>query len=308
MPHPPRKRKDIELQVEARAFTNLYPDPERALSFRLFPRANSLDGLGVMRLYWEVARRAFRRYSTYVGATVAGLFTNTFFRAYTFVALFAAAGRTIGGFDLRDTLTYSFLTQSMIMAVAMWGWWDIAERIRTGDVVTDLFRPCDYQMWWLAQDLGRAAFHVLGRGIGPFLVGALVFDLRLPVNPATWIAVLVSVVLAIVVSFGIRFMANLWMFWVLDYRGPATLLLIVAGMLSGFVVPIAFFPDGIREVVEALPFAAMIQVPIEVFLEKRTGIDLLAAFGFQAAWAVALLLLGRWVLSIATRRVVTQGG
>ncbi|MBV9255191.1 MAG: ABC transporter permease, partial [Actinobacteria bacterium] len=32
-----------------------------------------------MRLYWEVARRGFRRYATYRAATVAGVFTNSVF-------------------------------------------------------------------------------------------------------------------------------------------------------------------------------------------------------------------------------------
>lgn len=264
-----------------------------------------------MRLYWEVARRAFRRHATYIGATVGGLFTNTmfgFFRAYTFVALFAAAGPMVGGYDLRDTLTYAFVTQGMIMVVQMWGSWEIAERIRTGDVVTDLFRPYDYQAWWLAQDLGRAAYHAVARGIVPFVAGAIVFELRLPERPATYLAVLASVLLAVLVSFGIRFAANLWTFWTIDHRGPATVLLITWSVLSGFIVPVSFFPDGVRPIVEALPFAATVQVPIEVFLEKRTGASLGAAYAFQAAWAAVLLVAGRAILRVATRRVVTHGG
>lgn len=264
-----------------------------------------------MRLYWEVARRGFRRYSTYVGATVGGLVTNTlfgFFRAYTFIALFAAAGHSLGGFDLKDTLTYSFLTQSMIMTIQLWGWWDIATSIRTGDIVTDLFRPYDYQMWWLAQDLGRALFHLLSRGIFPFVIGAIAFNLRLPERPETWIFVLLSLILAVFVSFGIRFIINLWSFWLLDHRGAAALLVITWSFLSGFIVPIALFPESLRGPVLALPFAATLQTPINIFLEKYFGTELVGALALQAMWALALLLAGRWLLSIATRRLVTQGG
>lgn len=32
-----------------------------------------------MQVYWEVARRGFRRYATYRAATVAGVFANTVF-------------------------------------------------------------------------------------------------------------------------------------------------------------------------------------------------------------------------------------
>ena len=47
------------------------------------------------------------------------------------------------------------------------------ERIRTGDIAVDLYRPADLQLWWLAGDLGRAAFHLLGRGVLPMVLGAL---------------------------------------------------------------------------------------------------------------------------------------
>jgi ABC-2 type transport system permease protein len=52
----------------------------------------------------------------------------------------------------------------------------------------------------------------------------------------------------------------------------------------------------------------MLQVPIDVFLGKHVGVDLLGALAFQAAWAAALLGLGRLVLHAGVRRLVVQGG
>lgn len=45
-----------------------------------------------------------------------------------------------------------------------------------------------------------------------------------------------------------------------------------------------------------------------MFLGKHTGWGLVEAFAFQGGWALALLLAGRLVQSVATRRVVVQGG
>jgi len=47
-------------------------------------------------VYWELARVGYRRYATYRGATIAGVFTNTvfgFLRAYVLIAL-SRRGRT----------------------------------------------------------------------------------------------------------------------------------------------------------------------------------------------------------------------
>ncbi len=263
-----------------------------------------------MRLYWEVAHRGYRRFATYRAATFAGVFTNSafgFLRAYVLVALFASRP-IVGGYDLSDALTYVFLGQAMLATISLWGWWEVAIAIRSGDIVTQLSRPFDLQAYWLAQDLGRALYHALFRGVPPFILGALVFDLRLPHSPIVWLAFAVSVVLAVAVSFALRFILNLVAFWLFDYRGVGALASGVWTFLSGFAVPIAFFPGALRAVAEALPFRAFLQIPVDIFLTKDTSFDLLGALALQAFWAVLLLSLGRFVLAAAMRRVVVQGG
>ena len=131
--------------------------------------------------------------------------------------------------------------------------------------------------YWLAQDLGRAAYHAIFRGVPPFLVGAIVFDLRLPDGAVVWLAFAVSVVLAVVASFAFRFLFNLAAFWLLDDRGAGVLALLVATFFSGLLVPLAFFPDWLETLAWALPFAAMVQTPIEVFLGHATGLELAGA-------------------------------
>ena len=180
--------------------------------------------------------------------------------------------------------------------------------MRSGDVATDFTRPGDYQLYWLAQDLGRAAYHALFRGVPPLVVGALLFGVRLPHAPLTWTAFLISLILAATVSFALRFMVNLSAFWLLDYRGAGRMAAALWTFLSGFAVPIAFFPEPLRTAALALPFAAFVEVPVTVFLEKAPGVALGAALLFQAGWAAALLLLGRGVLAAARRRLVIQGG
>ncbi len=263
-----------------------------------------------MRLYWEIARRGYRRYAAYPLATAAGIFTNTIFgfmRGYVLLAVFRLR-ENVGGYDVADTITYTWLTQSLIMAVFIWGWVELAERIRTGDIATDLQRPLDLQLYGLAFDLGRALYHLLYRGVVPFCIGALAFDLRFPEDPLLWIAFGVSVALAVCVSFAFRFLYNLVAFWLLDYRGPVILAVVTVLFFSGFLVPLAFFPEWLRDVAYVLPFAAMIQMPVDIFLEKYGALEVVGILAVQATWAVALLLLGRVVLAAATRKLVVQGG
>src|SRR5262245_55193178 len=126
-------------------------------------------------LYVAVALRSFRRYSTYTAATLAGIFTNSVFGviiSFTYIAVWTE-NPTAGGYDVTDAVTFCWLAQAMIMTVAVWGGGttdDVADRIRTGDIVIDLYRPASFLGWYLAGDLGRSAYHLLTRGLAPTLV------------------------------------------------------------------------------------------------------------------------------------------
>ena len=264
----------------------------------------------MLRLGIELARRGFGRYAAYPGATWAGVFTNTFFGfliAYALLAVFEHRD-SVGSYDARDAVTYAWLAQGMLMTIYVWGWFEVALRVRSGDVATDLQRPVDFQAYWLAQDLGRAVYHALFRGVPPFVLGALVFDVLIPRDPVVWVAFTTSLVLAVVVSFAFRFLFNLAAFWLLDYRGAGILAMVASTFFSGQIVPLAFFPSWLETLAWALPFAAMVQAPIEVWLGHAHGIELLGLLALQVIWMLALLGLGRAVFAAGLRKLVIQGG
>ncbi|MFB7308031.1 ABC transporter permease [Streptomyces sp. NPDC056192] len=266
-----------------------------------------------MRLYAVVAAGGFRRYATYRIATAAGVFTNTvfgFILAYTYMALWDERPQ-LGGYDMSQALTYVWLGQALLATCAMMGGGfedELMERIRTGDVAIDLYRPIDLQMWWLAGDLGRAAYQLMARGIVPMVLGSLAFPLALPRSPGIWLAFLVSVTLGVVVSFAVRYLVALSAFWLMDGAGASQIAFLAGLFFSGMLLPLTLFPGLLGEVARALPWSALLQVPADVFLGKHTGWGLVEAFAFQGGWALALLLAGRLVQSVATRRVVVQGG
>ncbi|MFJ5773594.1 ABC transporter permease [Streptomyces sp. NPDC093094] len=266
--------------------------------------------MGAARLYAAVVAGGFRRYATYRAATAAGVFTNTVFGVIivsTYLALWDEKPH-LGGYDQTQAVTYAWLGQALYSTLAIQGGGaekDLMARIRTGEIAIDLYRPADLQLWWLASDLGRSLFQILGRGVIPFVFGALVFDMALPADLTVWAAFLVSLLLAMLVSFGIRYLAALCVFWLMDDRGVSQAVMVTGVFFSGMLLPLNAFPGGFGEVVRALPWAAQLQMPADVLMGE-TGV--LSAYAFQLAWAVALLAAGRALQRAATRRVVVQGG
>lgn len=266
-----------------------------------------------MPLHVAVAVRSFRRYSTYRAATIAGAFTNSVFgiiMCFVYLAVWKQQPDA-GGYDASDAVTYVWLGQAMLAVLATFGGGapdDLAIRIKSGDVAIDFYRPAGILGWYLAADLGRAAYQLLTRGLVPTLVGLALFDVRLPASLQAWLGFFVAVTLAVVVSYAFRMLVALTTFWLLDDTGAKTLAMAVAVFFSGMTVPLVLFPGGLRELAMALPWAAYLQVPADIWLGQRTGSDLLVALASQAAWAVVLLAAAQLLLRAAERRVVVQGG
>ncbi len=266
-----------------------------------------------MSLYAAVATRSFRRYSTYASATLAGIFTNSVFGviySYAYLALWHQRPDA-GGYDATDAVTYVWLGQALLMTVALWGGGttdDLAERIRTGDVAVDLYRPVGLFGWYLAGDLGRATYHFVTRGVGPTLLGLLLFQIALPPTPVAAVGFLLSLVLAVVTSFAIRFLVACSAFWLLDQTGVQVLAGACAVFFSGMALPLVIFPEPWRSIAFALPWASYLQTPADIWLGHRTGIGLVTGLGVQVGWIVVLVALAQLVLASATRKVVVQGG
>ena len=177
-----------------------------------------------MGVYWAIGVRSFRRFSTYRIATASGAFTNTVF-GFILCGVYLTLWHErpgLGGYDVSDALTFVWLQQGLLMPIGIFGATttvELGERVRSGEIAVDLYRPTQLLLWWLSVDFGRAMFQLLVRGGAPLLVGALVFDLKFPSGVTAWLAVAVGLVFGILVSFGLRYLVALSGFWITDSRG-----------------------------------------------------------------------------------------
>jgi ABC-2 type transport system permease protein len=264
------------------------------------------------RTFAAITGSGFRRYSTYRQATVAGAFTNTvfgFLRCYVLLAVAGGAGGVVGGYSPAQLATFVWVGQGLLAVVLLWGWSDLAERIRTGDVASDLLRPVHPVTSYLAADLGRAGYALLTRFLPPVLTGLLFFDLKLPSRWSTMPLFALSVTLAVVICFGCRYLVNATGYWLQDVRGPMILWTLGSGMLAGLYFPLRFLPDWIMVPLWlATPFPSLLQTPLDVVVERDDWPVQSGMVGVQLGWAGLILLACRIVQRRAERRLVVQGG
>ncbi len=264
-----------------------------------------------LQTYGQLFVAGFRRQTAYRLAMFAGLATNVVFGFIRSAILFAAvesAGGELAGYSAGTISAYVWLSQGLLGAIQMNGAAEIGDRIRTGDVAIDFTRPVDVQTWHLAEDLGRAAYSMIPRGVPSVVVGALTFGLVMPTTALPYAMGLVSIVIGVTISFYCRYAVNVVGFWLLDTRGVRALYMVTSTFLAGLYVPVALFPGWLHSLAYATPFPSILQSPVDVISGKVTGLDALAVVGMQVFWLAVTCLVGRALTSAGRQRLVVQGG
>ena len=244
-------------------------------------------------------------------ATAAGVFTNTvfgFIRASIMFAAIGTAGGELGGYTMLQAATYVWLGQVLLAPIEAFGTREVSQRVHQGDIAVDLLRPTGFLGLHYAQKLGRSGFLMLGRGVPPLVVGALVTGLALPEDPLSYLLGALSLLLAITVAFLADMMVNLAAFWLVETRGLTVVYTATMNLLSGFLIPIVWFPDWLLAIARATPFPSMIQTPIDTLSGRVPPAEAAGLLAVQAGW-VALLGLAAWaMLRAGTRSLEVQGG
>jgi ABC-2 type transport system permease protein len=259
-----------------------------------------------MRGYLAVLAAGFRRQSTYRFALVGGLGANVFWgvlRTLVFLALYRERGE-VAGLAVEHALTYVWVGQSLFGAI--WVRWihELPESIRSGEFAVELTRPGDPYARLLAFDLGRNLNQMMVRSTLPLAGAALVLPLVLPTDLGGALALLASMLLAVVVGFQLRFVVLASAFWTADYRFVLHLAFSGLWLASGFVVPTDYFPPPLRALLEATPLYAVLMAPFRVAIGRSVA----AQLAVQAGWVLALAVAGRGLLAAAERRLVVHGG
>jgi ABC-2 type transport system permease protein len=263
-----------------------------------------------MHIFWLITWVSIRRHLTYRAAAWAGLVTNLFFgllRAAVMLALMGARPE-LEGISTQDAITFTALTQAIIAYLSIFGWYDLMNSVHTGQVSSDLLKPLAYFRHWMAIDLGRALVALVLRGFTIMVIYALFVPITLPPTPWHWLALLITLGFSWYIGFAWRFIVNLSAFWTPNALGIGRFAFGLSWVLSGFFLPLRFYPDWFVAFCHATPFPSMINTVIEVYLGLVDGWALVRLLLQQAMWAVILYLAAQWILRAGVRRLVIQGG
>ncbi|MBV9326868.1 MAG: ABC-2 family transporter protein [Chloroflexi bacterium] len=154
--------------------------------------------------------------------------------------------------------------------------------------------------------------------VGPWCIDFVLFSLPLlamapllgvdprPVSPGLGALFVVSLALAILVGLAMELITGAVIVgldqpvWLIEWIRTA-----IALLLSGALLPLAYYPWGLGELFAWLPFAAMAWAPLAIYTAAGNPLTLLAS---QLVWLAVLWPFGVWLWDANREKLVSHGG
>jgi ABC-2 type transport system permease protein len=266
-----------------------------------------------LKAYLSIFRLRFAVQLQYRAAAAAAFFTNFFFgfvRVMVFQAFYATSA-VVQPLTLEQAVTYTWLGQ---VTFRMQPWNTDAEimaMIRSGNVAYELCRPLDIYFVWFWRLVAMRLVPTLLTGLPILVIGLCLpagFRIELPESVTAGAAALISIILALFLGCALSSLIEISTLWTIAGDGMQRILPAVVMVLSGSIIPLAYFPDWAQLPLRLLPFSGLVDTPLQFFIGTLPASKLFYLGLLQLGWTIMFIVVGVKLMSTGMRRIVIQGG
>jgi ABC-2 type transport system permease protein len=214
---------------------------------------------------------------------------------------------TIAGLELQQTLNYILLARIFSPLLHTSVIYYFGRLLRDGQIEIELLRPLDFQWQRYSSRLGEIVVDML-ISVPVLLVAIFAFGLQLPTDPLRWLAFIVVALLGHTAVFCFDWALGCVSFYSTEIWGISLMRYSIGLFFSGLFLPLAMMPGWLQTLVNTLPFAQALYVPVALLSGITPLSDVPQLILIQLAWLVAMFVLSRYIFGIAVRKVTVQGG
>lgn len=97
--------------------------------------------------------------------------------------------------------------------------------------------------------------------------------------------------------------------FVVSPKGIRMVFQLVAEFFSGLVIPLAFMPDKLIQILKFTPFYYMQNLPFNIYIGYVTDKkEILFSMIVQIMWIIVLTIIGKTLLNKKIKKIEIQGG
>lgn len=214
----------------------------------------------------------------------------------------------MAGFTAVEMTTYVILSKTLASQFSGGINRYFAAWIYEGSIGTEMTRPVSLFTILASRRAGEFLFYIFFKAVPVLLIGFLALGGTGPAGTWNLLLFLLSVVLSIGIMFYLEMIVGMGSFYTLTQHALAYTKTALMDLLSGGVVPLFLFPDVMEKILNFLPFAGMVSIPVNIFLGKYTLKTSLFYIGIQCFWILFMYLAAHGCFLRVIKKVIVQGG
>lgn len=226
---------------------------------------------------------------------------------YLWKSIYANSSQLMG-LSFQQTFAYLAMGSSLFWLLLTWVEYDMSQALTSGAIANRLLKPLDLQLFYFMNGVGYLINNFLFIMVPALFMMALVFKVSVPLGwNVFWFAL--SVVGSFVINFHIDYIVGLVSFYTESIWGISIIKEAVVTTFAGAVVPLQFFPEIIRQVLQCLPFQTIYHTPLMILISPELNPGKVGAMLLtQLFWALVCIGLARLIYLQAIRKITIQGG
>lgn len=183
----------------------------------------------------------------------------------------------------------------------------VFHHVRQGTILYWQLRPVPPRRYHAIRGAGDRLYG-LGWAAGGFAVCLAIGAVAPPASAGAAAQFLVAMLAGQFVGYQLDALIDLACFWSTANQWALYIYGFVQALLSGAIVPLWFFPGWLLTATRLLPFQAVINIPVSLYVGRLSGSAAALGLLAEAAWCLALAGLTRYLWRAAGNRLVVQGG
>ncbi len=207
-----------------------------------------------------------------------------------------------------DMLTYTVISAAISIILSTNVERRITQSVQKGSIAIDMLRPVNIFAVFFAEDIGALIALVFQNLIPVLAIGCVVARPPIPASSSSFALFLISLCMAFFINWLLAAVFGMWSFKVINMDSLIQVKKHLIRLLSGSIIPIWFFPQELRSVLELLPFAYLYQLPLDFFIGHYDAQSAVRGLAVQAFWLILLWLVFLLLQKKVTRRLLVQGG
>ena len=246
-----------------------------------------LNHLRKARALWT---HAFAIETTYRAEIIIWMISGSLPLIMLFVWMSLAEAGPMGGYDAQDFAAYFLLVFLIRQLTVVWVVFELEREIRLGELSPKLLKPIDPFWVYVSHHLSAQTVR-LPLVIPIFAVGIWLSGANLSFSLLNMFVFSLALAFAWTVRFNLLYSIGLLSFWTDQTIALNNLVFTVFTVLSGMLIPIDLFPEGLRGVINFTPFPYLIDFPVRVMLGRVEGAALLTGLAIQVFWIAVFVAL-----------------